>query len=458
MSIKRIEGDGYTLLVMIPDVGLECRVTFLPRDGDGLPTPETLRAHLGEAGVVAGIDDQAIEEFCSSIAAGACQEATIVAHGTPSVPGTDGCLDFPGDAVAANLDDQESATIVDLHRVQGLRTIVAGEVAARILPPHEGLPGISVTGDPIPPPEVRPLQLKLGDGVILAPAGDEVLATRTGRIVYLDRTLSISEEYLIKGNVDFKVGHVSFPGVVIVTGDILDDFHVTATRGLIVNGIVGACSIASDGDIQLGGMAGQMRGTIRCGGNLSARYLDEIDAEVGGTVYVENEIVNATIRVGGAVSCGGHIAGGTCIAKGGIEAKVLGSPAGHATRLVAGIDWQNLEQLTLLFRRIAEIAGHSERTSDRQQLEELHAERKRLQREVIALKTLRDDRANAKINVRTKIEDQVIITLGDTTQTLADLVGPVSIIENPSTGNLMSLALTPLAVTAAQLLAAGAGQ
>jgi len=95
-------------------------------------------------------------------------------------------------------------------------------------------------------------------------------------VLYDGKTVSVTEEYLVQGDVDLAVGNIDFRGFVQVKGDVLDDFDIHAIKGIQVNGNVGICQISSEGDIALGGMAGQGRGTITCGGNLVVTYLNDV--------------------------------------------------------------------------------------------------------------------------------------------------------------------------------------
>ena len=453
MPVRKIDAEGYSLLIVLVSDGVECRVTYIHKGSAVALTAELLHAHLQDAGIHFGIDTAALDRFCAGVAAAIPQEKVLLASGIPPEPGCDGRLAFPtqeADEPPAE-DEEDHARSVDLRRVKGLNSIKAGDVVATIQPPVPGRAGTSVTGDPIEPHPVSPVAVTLGSGVSLSADGQTIIADVAGRIVHQDNQLSISEEFVVKGHVDFKVGHIDFDGIVIVEGDILDDFNVRAGKGLIVGGAVGACSLESGGNIQICGMSGQGRGTIRCHGIVFARYLNEVDIEVDGSVIVEKEILKSAIRATGVVMCDGHLAGGSCVARGGIEAKVLGSSSGLATELVAGADYRDLAALTELYAQLDDLTGKMAATGDREQLETLTSERKHLQKEVMALKSKQYDNANAKLNVQGMIEDQVQLTLGETTQSLAGMKGPVSLIENMAEGGFSVLKLTPLDVKASVL-------
>jgi uncharacterized protein len=448
LTVKKVDAAGFSLLIVLASAGVECRVTYIRKEEGASLGIDALRNYLAEAGVRFGIDEEALASFCAGVAAGIPQEKMLLAHGLAPTAGQNGRLEFPAPAATSPPgEENDQALTVDLRNVKSLVSIKAGEVVARILPPVPGRPGTAVSGEVIPAPEVKPAQFVLGAGVFLEQDGETIVAETAGRTVFQDSCLSLSEEFVVKGNVDFKVGHIDFDGIVIVEGDVLDDFNIRAGKGLVVTGVIGACTIEAGGNVQICGMSGQGKGRIACKGIIFARYLNEVDIEVDGSVIVEKEILKSTIRATGVVMCDGHLAGGECIARAGIEAKTLGSGAGLATALNAGADYRDLAALTTLYRRLAELANKVATTGDLQ----LAEQKKALQKEVMALKTKQYDNANAKVNVQSRIEDQVRLTLGDTTQTLTDMKGPISIIENMTEGGFSILRLTPLDIKASVL-------
>ena len=202
--------------------------------------------------------------------------------------------------------------------------------------------------------------------------------------------------------------------------------------------------IESDGDIELGGMAGDgTHGTIRCGGRLTSRYLHEVQVECAGDITVAGEAMNCRLLSGGSISAA-LIAGGSAIALGGIESNRLGSDAGERTYLRAGVDYRHLEDLEKLesgmgplVREQSELA-HRRVNADPEDLEEID----RLIQEVkLKIEQIDGQRReilkqggsiqNAKINIRKALFDGVVIHLGHTQEVIQDYrSGACSIIEH----------------------------
>jgi len=304
------------------------------------------------------------------------------------------------------------------------------------------------------PQIVKPFTCKIGKNITVN-NGSILVAAATGRFCQTPGELSVEEEYVVKGDVNFKVGEINFNGFVEVRGDVLDNFDITASKGLTVTGNVGVCSIVSGGNVTFCGMDGQSKGSIVCGGTLHAHFLHDVDLECAGDVIVDVEIHNCSIRtLGRIVVDKGFISGGSCKARGGIESKNLGSPSGQHTKLVSGVNYQYSEELRELCATLAE----TEENAIQSQLDSLsdisfwQKKTSELQERIKAIKCKTDETANSKINVKAKLHENVRLKLGDTAETIKEQRdGPLTIIENSVEGGLRYLPMTSLDVRAADI-------
>ena len=429
------------IILSFPGEGAECRGRLAEGTAGLPPAPEMVLQALQEAGVVTGIDAAAVADFCAAAAAGESPEI-ILAAGTPAVNGANGFVDFCIRTSSNEAHyDEDAAGNVDFHRLHMFDSVVEGQEIGVVREPEPGVPGQTVRGAEIPALPGDPVRFSVGEGVRLE--GDTFFATMPGRVVWQDAVVSISDEFEVPGDVDFTVGHIDFTGFVTIKGDVLDDFDISAAKGLRVLGTVGACRLSSVGNIELGGMAGQGRGTISCGGTLTSRYLHDVSVACEGNVIVESELLNSLVKCCGAVIVrGGRISGGDYIALGGIEARQIGSLVGVSTRLVAGADFRDLEALQRHFARMQEISQQMDRTSDRAAVQELFAEKVTITREIRELRNRQHAGALPEVKVLGRLLDNVAITVGATTDNVSDMIGPITIAENPGEGGLSFQPLT----------------
>ena len=141
---------------------------------------------------------------------------------------------------------------------------------------------------------------------------DRIYSTCSGRFIQEGDTLLVSPVYVVREDVGYRVGNINFIGKVEAQKDILDDFSVFAKEGIEVNGIVGAATIESDGDIILnGGMNGKGKGFLRSQGNVEAKYLNEVTVVSWRDISVQKSIINSIVKTKGKVeSQHGSVIGG----------------------------------------------------------------------------------------------------------------------------------------------------
>jgi uncharacterized protein (DUF342 family) len=347
--------------------------------------------------------------------------------------------------------DRPEYESVDFRNVQTFLNVDSGCLVATISAPGSGTPGKTVLGKNIAPQSGDPVKLKLGLNVRLHEDGTHVFSTDSGRVYLRGSTISVEDVYEIDGNVDFRIGNISFKGFVEIKGDILDGFLVKATRGLKVHGNIGVSIIECDGDVNFCGMSGQGGGSITCGGNISANFIYDTIIECSGSVTAAIEIRNSQIKCLGAISViKGGLTGGEYFALAGIECGNLGSISALKTRVVAGVHYGDLEDLNKLFNELKQlVADFSAAPKGSIDMKEFAAKRADITSRTQEVRSRTYLQMNPKINVRVKLFEGVNITLGLISENIIEeRKGPVSIIENSIDGGLRYLGMTALSHTA----------
>jgi uncharacterized protein (DUF342 family) len=473
-SIDIAGEDGSYVLHLFPSVdGLECRGTVVVKQASLALSPERFLAIFKKLGITHGLVKQQCLELCYAVRQGKSRSNLLLARGVLPFDGKNGFFEFvPGVyREHPNFSENEDGS-VDFRRLNTFGNVQPGQLIGTLQPPTVGNDGVSVYGKPIPAAAGEPLNFTVDEGARGPDGQGRVYAERAGRVIFDGQTLTVSEEYLVDGDVDLEVGHIDFVGFVEIHGDVPDGFDIRAGKGLKVSGIVGACRIYADGDVELRGMAGLGTGKIVCRGNLIACFLNDVEVECGGDLIVQNEIRNSFIKCAGVVSLPkGMISGGECIALGGIEANKIGAPSGLHTELDAGIDFRVREQLrearAMLHDVTAEIrefnnilASFNERhqgaaslsPAEKARMVELMdklGEREVMQRELADridnLQGSASEGANGKVNVKSVLREGVVIAIGKAREGVkSERSGPLSIIENSLDHCLRYLPMSPL--------------
>ena len=108
---------------------------------------------------------------------------------------------------------------MDMHIVQTFINVSAGDEIGRIIPAGTGTPGRNIMGLSIPPQPGKPMKLVIGKNIRSEDNGALLIAAATGRFCQSAGEISVEEEYVVKGDVNFRIGSINFKGVVDVRGD-----------------------------------------------------------------------------------------------------------------------------------------------------------------------------------------------------------------------------------------------
>ena len=453
LEIKRY---GYRLEFLISADGVDCYCTYEPSDTGGTPLTESdLQDFLTQFKIREGIIPEAVAALLNSAASGRLLAGLLLAHGEPMVPGEDGYIVLAvSDELAKEQNDEDDDGTIDLRHVQSFLNVEAGDLVATIHAPGPGLPGKTVHGKVVAQQPGAPVKLQLGKNVRLTDDGVSIYAEAMGRVYCSGHEVSVEDLYVVAGDVDFKVGNITFKGFVEIKGDVLDGFTVKATKGIKVLGIIGVCSIESDGDVFLVGMNGQGKGTVRCGGKLNTNFINDTSIECTGDISAEVEIRNCHIRCLGAVRVNkGGLAGGECIALAGIESGSLGNVSSLRTRVIVGVHYHDLEELNLRFNDLKElIANFSAAPKGEVDPREFAKSRTAITEQIQEIRSRSYELCNPKINVRKKLYEGVSITLGTLNDTVREeRKGPLSMIENTIDGGFRFLGMTELSFKASAI-------
>lgn len=267
-------------------------------------------------------------------------EKICIAKGKLAVPGKDGSIRYHFEMEKPLLPKLKKDGTVDYRELDSINTVNVGDVLAEIIPPTEGEEGIMVTGDKIPYTKGKTPKFKYGKDITLSLDGVLLKSAINGLVEFKDGKINVSEILLVE-NIDNSIGNINFNGNVIVNGDILNGFTLISGSSVEVKGAVEGGYIECEGDVLIRqGIQGYNRLTINTKGNLSTKFIENADINVGENITSEaimhsNVSSKSNILVLGKK---GLIVGGICRAKYEIRARIIGSTMATTTVLEVGID------------------------------------------------------------------------------------------------------------------------
>ncbi len=301
------------------------------------------------SGMKITLDDEgkkAVADFVAKLAGKEKPEPVVIARGRKPEPDQPGKVEIL--YASPSEPDQQAEEPQDASRQSHYdhsSVVVAkeGQELLRLIPPEPGQNGVDVFGKEISRKLATEAQLHLGPNV--RQEGDTVYATCDGKVEYAGGKVSVEPKLEIRGNVDFAVGNIDFPGDIHIGKNVLDNFKVHGGNNIAVRGTAEAAEIHAQRDLVVtGGMAGKDKGIFSAGQDIRSKYITNAKVQAGRNVEVEKEIIQCDLVCRGRLLIGnGDLIGGCTVAMGGATVKTLGSEANIKTIIELGID-QNLQE------------------------------------------------------------------------------------------------------------------
>jgi len=337
-----------SLTILISPDKKSVRVKTLPARGGKPLSAEIIESQLLNQGVAEPtIHKDKLAELAE--ATEACD--AIVAEAIPAQKGEDARFIPLVEARILKERDVDADESIDMREVFDFTTVDIDQALMQRVPATAGVDGMNVVGKALPAKAGKDTQFdsKL-EGARVSDDKTHLLATIQGHPKVAARSVKV-DPVLSVNAVDIHTGNIDFNGTLFVKGNIESHYCLKITGDVIVGGSIFKTTLDAGGDIRVkGGIhaegADNTHGChIRCSGNISAKFFNQVDAECAGTLEAEEYILHSRIECHGDINVGlskgrGFIIGGDIRGHKSINAQVLGSEAFVATALHLSTDLQ----------------------------------------------------------------------------------------------------------------------
>lgn len=395
------ENDG-KIVINIDESKLTARADFYPPIGNGKPlTPDYIASMLDTLQITYGVNWDTIQETALE-----CNlnrkviKDVIIAQGLAPVTEIPDYFELDEAINSANKTYLSAASQIDYRNIASYIVVKKDQVLARRKERIPGAEGKTIHGDPIPAPVQRPETYSAGKNAVQK--DDVIVAACDGRLAIQDRVLQIDEILEVKGSVGYGTGHIIFPGDVILEGNVADGFKVYSGASIIAKQTFDATDVIAKKDlIVAGGIIGRGQNSIKVGGTVKAKFIQNCRLAAKGTIQVSSAVVNSTIYTFDMLDLGdkGRVIGGEIFSIHGLKAASIGSETGKTTKIHCGIDFsvqQEIDRLNEQFRIL---------TQKNQKINELLKNPAIDQRKIAELKQFQKQIEKNMTDISTKLTD-----------------------------------------------------
>lgn len=264
----------------------------------------------------------------------------LAAEGKPAKQGEDARIEYYFNTDIKAKPTQKEDGSVDFFNLNTISHCKEGDVLARIIPEQAGEYGMNIQGVKIKPRDVKKISFKYGNNIEVSEDRTELRSMVNGHVTLVEGKVFVSNIFEVE-NVDNSTGNIDYEGSVQINGNVQSNFTVKTKGNIIVNGVVEGAYLEAGGDIIIArGMNGMGKGTLKAGGNITVKFLENVTAEAGVNVTAD-AIIHSKVMAGGEVVVDGKrgfIAGGRVCATERVQAKYLGSEMEVSTVVEVGVD------------------------------------------------------------------------------------------------------------------------
>jgi uncharacterized protein (DUF342 family) len=371
------EGDGFVellddlkqiLSVTLNDDKTVAYLQFMKKEDEFSCTSDTLLHFLQSEGIKYGIQEDIVKRFAANPKEYFFSK-TPIAMGQEPIHGENGFIRYavPIDEENQHRPVETEDGKVDLKDITRLNNVRKGQLIAELVPPVPGRNGTAVTGEAIPCREGREARFKVGKNVVVNPEQTAMYAAIDGLVTRTEKgKLNVFPVYEINGDVDYGVGNIDFVGTVVVRGNVLSGFRISAAGDIRVVGGVEGAELIADGSIEIsGGIIGYNKGLIKAGHNVKSSFIQDGNVQAGEDVIVSQSIMHSNIRAGRDVICSGAkglIVGGNIQAGEKVVARIIGNPMSTTTSIEVGALPELRNELMELRQQIKDQMANLDKT------------------------------------------------------------------------------------------------
>ncbi len=306
---------------------------------------EQLVAEINRAGIVAGLDEEAVSKVVSKPG-----ETFVIARGILPVDGANAEIEL-----RQKVSQEKGRPVeteggrVDYKNLNLFSAVLENDVIAEKIPATQGVDGTTVRGKKLKSKDGRDKRIQLGKNVKLEE--NKFISKIAGHLVIGKDKFEVLPVLDINSDVDLSTGNIEFPGNVIVKGNVQSGFIVKAQGNVQINGSVFGGTVEGKQIEVKHGIQGGNLSYVKAEESLTAKFIENADVFAGEDIIISDAILHSKVSAGKRVLASGSkgiIAGGHVSAGEEIDAKTIGTQMSPPTILEVGVNPMLKEEYLML--------------------------------------------------------------------------------------------------------------
>jgi uncharacterized protein (DUF342 family) len=355
----------------------------------------------------------------------------LFAEGEEPIHGDDGRIEYKIRIASGDKFTQLEGGKVDYREQDLITRVEEGQLVAVVYKAREGVKnGSTVKGNIIKAERGQDIEVNTGNNIRLEDHGDNIhfYSKRDGLLQNEKNVLSVSPLMVVPEDVGPKTGNINFNGVVIIKGNVQDNFRVYAKKNITIMGSVGSAVVRSDENITvLNGVMAKLKGLIYAKGDVKVKFAENSNLQAGGNIYIRRAALNCTLTAGDKIIAKldkGQLIGGKIKATRGIEVKILGNELEQKMEVFVGSDFflenrikelrlsvqkyeASLKKILLLIEKIKQVGTDPDELPDKLKKVYTDALKKKTLYK-FAIKDLQKKESEFVVNVNKTVDGEII--------------------------------------------------
>ena len=346
------------ITVEVAEDAMSATVELEKEEGAGLAlNADSVNKALADAWVTRGVDNQAVADALSAALAGGRSGPAVVARGESPVAGGENSVRWlTQHATGKSVTLREGGT-ADYKNQDKFVSVTEGTPILDIIRQGAaGRAGYTVTGKVLDPEKGETVDIAHDDSVREEPieGGVRLVAAKTGEVFFDGTLLKVNALHNVAGDVGLATGNVDFPGEIRVSGSVKPGFAVIGGGDVSIGEAAEAALVSSGGRVVIGqGIIGAGKGVVRARRGIDAAFMEQATLLAVEDIRVKSGCLQCQVKTNGKLRLlgeKGHLIGGVCRSRFGVEAANVGSDRGTRTEISFGQDYLVKDQIESIER------------------------------------------------------------------------------------------------------------